>query len=66
LRRKWDSKPVDVLIGTKVHNGLVGNEKGQGFKEDQADYILFSNDGTFFEGSLKKVELAEKIMHMEL
>ena len=31
LEEKWDKKPVDLLIGTKVNNGLTDNEKLQGF-----------------------------------
>ncbi|MBC7714695.1 MAG: bifunctional phosphopantothenoylcysteine decarboxylase/phosphopantothenate--cysteine ligase CoaBC [Rhizobacter sp.] len=62
LHSKMQSKPVDLLVGTKVHNGLTNNEKVAGFNVDYADYRLLSSKGFTFEGHLTKKELAHKII----
>ena len=63
LNKKMQSKPVDLLVGTKVHNGLVKNQKVAGFNADHADYRLLTNKGYIFEGPLSKRELAQKILN---
>ena len=62
LQKKMTSKPVDLLVGTKVNNGLAGDEKLTGFNVDHADYRLLSPKGFVYEGSLTKFELAQKII----
>jgi phosphopantothenoylcysteine decarboxylase/phosphopantothenate--cysteine ligase len=62
LNKKMQSKPVDLLVGTKVNNGLVKNQEVQGFNVDFAEYRLLSNKGFIFEGILTKKELAHKII----
>ncbi len=62
LNKKMQSKPVDMLVGTKVHNGLTNNEKVAGFNVDYADYRLLSPKGFTYEGQLTKKELAHKIL----
>lgn len=62
LNKKMQSKPVDMLVGTKVHNGLTNNEKVAGFNVDYADYRILSAKGFTFEGLLTKKELAHKIL----
>lgn len=62
LKKKMDSKPVDLLIGTKVNNGMTG-EPLEGFNVDHAYYRMMNASGIIFEGNLTKFELAEKIIH---
>ncbi len=62
LNAKMKSKPVDMLVGTKVHNGLTNNNTVAGFNVDYADYRLLSPKGFTFEGQLTKKELAHKIL----
>jgi phosphopantothenoylcysteine decarboxylase/phosphopantothenate--cysteine ligase len=62
LNAKMHAKPVDLLVGTKVHNGLTNNEPIAGFNVDQADYRILSPHGFTFEGSLTKRQLAHKII----
>lgn len=62
LNKKMKSKPVDLLVGTKVHNGLVQNQEVAGFNVDYAEYRLLSPRGFVFEGLLTKKELASKII----
>ena len=62
LNKKMQSKPVDLLVGTKVHNGLVKNQAVAGFNVEEADYRLLTNKGFIYEGILSKRELAHKIL----
>ena len=62
LNKKMQSKPVDLLVGTKVHNGLTDKASIAGFNVDYADYRLLSPKGYSFEGQLTKKELAHKIL----
>ena len=61
LARKFNSKPVDLLVGTKVHNGLVGDTEMIGFNNDQAYYRFMENGVVTKESNLSKSELAEII-----
>lgn len=62
LRMKWEDKPVDLLIGTKVHNGLTNSDKVQGFNNENADYKFLQDGKIIFEGPLSKKELATEIL----
>lgn len=62
LHAKMQSKPVDLLVGTKVHNGLTKDQQVTGFNADFAEYRLLSKKGFTFEGILTKRELAYKIL----
>ncbi len=58
LEKKWRSKPVDLLIGTKV--GF-----NQGFGHTSPYYIFYrGNQVIDFEGQLSKSELAHKILEI--
>lgn len=62
LNKKMTSKPVDLLIGTKVNNGLIKNQQLTGFNSNFAEYRILSPKGFTFEGTLSKRELAKKII----
>ena len=62
LNKKMKSKPVDLLVGTKVNNGLTKDQQVAGFNVDFAQYKLLSPKGFIFEGTLTKRELAQKII----
>lgn len=64
LRKKMISKPVDLLVGTKVHNGMVEGQKEQGFNQDFAFYRFFSNDEIILEGEFSKLEMATWVLKM--
>jgi len=61
LSKKWHAKPVDLLVGTTVHNGLIKNTTAQGFGTDRAEYKLFAMDEIYWQGPLTKTMLAKKI-----
>jgi len=62
LREKWERKPVELLIGTEVNNGLVNKVKLKGFKNEEADYKFFKDGKVSFGGPLSKKQLAINIL----
>jgi phosphopantothenoylcysteine synthetase/decarboxylase len=62
LKKKFQSKPVDLLVATKVHNGLVNNAPVNGFNNSEASYRFMTSKGFVFEGNLSKHNLAHKIL----
>lgn len=64
LTKKYNSKPVDLLVGTRVDNGLATNAQSQGFNVGSASY-RFVKDGmiTPFRDFDKK-ELGEIIFEL--
>lgn len=62
LLKKYQSKPVNILIGTKVHNGFNQKEAIQGFENDFADYRFFIKNQIVYEGRLQKKDLADKVL----
>ncbi|MDO9182611.1 MAG: bifunctional phosphopantothenoylcysteine decarboxylase/phosphopantothenate--cysteine ligase CoaBC [Bacteriovorax sp.] len=62
LMKKLKSKPVDLLVGTKVNNGLIGNSEVQGFNVDQASYRFLESGNITPTRILSKNELAEIIL----
>jgi phosphopantothenoylcysteine decarboxylase/phosphopantothenate--cysteine ligase len=61
LREKWERKPVELLVGTEVNNGLVKGEV-KGFQNSHANYKFFKDGKISFEGTLSKTELAKNIL----
>ena len=59
LKNKYQSKPVDLLVGTKVNNGLINNSQLSGFNNDFAEYRFVENGAITNNCSLTKTELAE-------
>lgn len=62
LAKKYQSKPVDLLVGTKVNNGLISNTLSEGFNADHANYRFLEKGMATPERSLTKRELAEIIL----
>jgi phosphopantothenoylcysteine decarboxylase/phosphopantothenate--cysteine ligase len=62
LLKKFTAKPVDLLIGTKVNNGIQNNQSSEGFNTNLAFYRFMEKGAVIFEGMLSKTNLAEKIM----
>lgn len=60
FKKKWLSKPVDVLVGNQVSNGEGSPAKG--FAAEDNDYIILKKGEVFFKGHLKKSDLGNKIM----
>jgi phosphopantothenoylcysteine decarboxylase / phosphopantothenate---cysteine ligase len=73
LKTKWLEKPVDLLVGTKVNNGVVEDPENpqvfptlQGFEQLDANYVLFNGKSIEFEGHLSKSNLAKEILNRGL
>ena len=67
LREKWEKKPVDLLVGTEVSSGLVGEGVPRGFGKETGEYAFFQDGNTVFYKNLGKQNLADKIFEtMEL
>ncbi len=66
LLKKWNRKPVDLLIGTHVHSGLTGSEAQKGFGTNHAQYSFMENGKKTFTGPLKKEELSKEIIRRSI
>lgn len=63
LQAKQNKKPVDLLVGTLVNNGLVKNQDSlQGFNNDYAHYRILQNDQLIFDHEIPKKQLGFKII----
>lgn len=62
LAKKMLTKPVDLLIATKVNNGLVNSNEVTGFNVDHAYYRIKNTKKFIHEGNLSKKDLALKII----
>jgi phosphopantothenoylcysteine decarboxylase/phosphopantothenate--cysteine ligase len=61
LKRKFQSKPVDLLVGTKVNNGMTSNAEIQGFNVERANYRFVDSKEMSALQNLSKNELAKII-----
>jgi phosphopantothenoylcysteine decarboxylase/phosphopantothenate--cysteine ligase len=62
ISEKMTRKPVDLLVATKVHNGLTGDQQTAGFQGDGATYRLIKQGSFGQEVNLSKKELAKYIL----
>ena len=61
LQQKWQSKKVDLLIGTEVNSGAFSKQETKGFRKDEANYKIFEDQRITFSGLLNKTQLSEII-----
>ncbi len=61
LRKKWESKKVDLLIGTEVNSGAKIGSTTMGFKTSTANYKIYENKKISYEGILSKKDLSQMI-----
>lgn len=59
---KMNRKPVDLMIGNKVANGLIGSTEVEGFQKTHGEYFFV--EPTSIKGPLKlsKFELGQKLV----
>lgn len=62
FREKFNRKPVDLMIGNRVHSGLTQNKSREGFAEAKGTYWLVNGEVTSQPLFLTKSELAQKIV----
>lgn len=61
LLEKQNKKTCDILIGTLVNNGLLGNET-QGFNVESAHYRVLLGNELIFDQIINKNQLGSKII----
>lgn len=59
---KMKRKPVDLMIGNKVANGLIGSPEVQGFQKPDGSYFFVQKQGINGPVSLSKFELGMKLV----
>ncbi len=62
FREKFQRKPVDLMIGNRVHSGLFGDQAREGFAEGRGTYWLVNAQTTTAPQQLSKAELASIIV----
>lgn len=65
FREKFSRKPVDLMIGNRVHNGLVDQQSREGFAETQGTYWFVTKDNTSPAAGLSKSQLAARIVRWD-
>jgi len=59
---KMKRKPVDLMIGNKVSNGLIGTSVVEGFQKNEGKYYFVKMDSISGPHHLKKREIGDKIV----
>lgn len=59
---KMNRKPVDLMIGNKVSNGLIGDPEIQGFQKSSGEYYFVQMDSIKGPVPLTKFELGQKLV----
>ena len=64
-REKFNRKPVDLMIGNRVHSGFLDNKNREGFAEGQGTYWFIDPKITSKPQALTKAQLAKEIVHWD-
>jgi phosphopantothenoylcysteine decarboxylase/phosphopantothenate--cysteine ligase len=59
---KMNRKPVDLMIGNKVSNGLIGSPEVQGFQKSEGEYFFVESSKISSPVKLSKFELGQKLV----
>lgn len=59
---KMNRKPVDLMIGNKVSNGLIGDPEVQGFQKASGEFFFVTMDAIKGPVPLSKFELGQKLV----
>jgi phosphopantothenoylcysteine decarboxylase / phosphopantothenate---cysteine ligase len=59
---KMNRKPVDLMIGNKVSNGLIGGPEIQGFQKSHGEYFFVEPTKISAPVKLSKFELGQKLV----
>lgn len=59
---KMNRKPVDLMIGNKVSNGLIGEPEVQGFQKAYGEYFFVEKTSIVGPQKLSKFELGQKLV----
>src|SRR5690606_28333652 len=59
---KMNRKTVDLMVGNKVSNGLIGDQEVQGFQKNQGQYWFIKKDSIDGPKELTKSQLSQKLL----
>jgi phosphopantothenoylcysteine decarboxylase/phosphopantothenate--cysteine ligase len=59
---KMQRKPVDLMVGNRVSNGLIDSGEVQGFQKNEGDYYFIESNKINGPISLSKSEVGKKII----
>jgi phosphopantothenoylcysteine decarboxylase/phosphopantothenate--cysteine ligase len=59
---KMNRKPVDLMIGNKVSNGLIGSPLIEGFQQDEGEYFFINKSSISGPIKLSKDELGLRLV----
>lgn len=59
FKKKWNKKPVDLLVGNKVNSGFFGDQ--QGFGTNENEYFMVKQGEVVEQQAMSKQELAKYI-----
>ena len=62
FQEKMNRKPVDLMIGNKVSNGLIGQTQIEGFQKDEGNYFFITSTSLTGPHALKKENIGEKLV----
>lgn len=62
FKEKMTRKPVDLMVGNKVSNGLIGSKEIQGFQTDGGEYFFVEASGVSAPQKLSKKELGVRLV----
>ena len=62
FREKINRKPVDLMVGNKVSNGLIGSPEVEGFQKSGGDYFFITNSSMVGPVKLSKLELGNNLV----
>ena len=59
---KMNRKPVDLMVGNKVSNGLIGSTEIQGFQKSHGEYFFVERSSIKGPVKLSKLELGKRLV----
>jgi phosphopantothenoylcysteine decarboxylase/phosphopantothenate--cysteine ligase len=59
---KMKRKPVDLMVGNKVGNGLIGDPEVKGFQKDEGEYYFIQSERISGPYHLKKKDIGTKLV----
>ena len=62
FQEKMNRKPVDLMIGNKVANGLIGSSEIEGFQKNDGNYYFVTTTNISGPHPLAKKQIGEKLV----
>lgn len=62
FQEKMNRKPVDLMVGNKVSNGLIGSPKVEGFQTSEGSYYFVQTDKISGPFALKKQDVGTALV----